>query len=390
MFSGLTVRLETEVAIVQQVLAFHDRIRTVLNEAPIVALDDEHAPSFLETVQSLAPRKSAWQVYDHCAAFTRLYGIYAQFVEDLVADYLVVLPKLFANYAGLPERITTQHRIGIAQILSKIGTNGPYRHLQETTIVQDLASAVRGDSPYKLLKDAFFLERQNYRLDALGRLFGSLGIEHLSTKLLENRFIQAVVNSKPEGFSVEKELSDFVQYRNIAAHSQVDQIVSVETVAGYGELLVALCKALGDIVEDEILHRQVKMGNYVQVGTVTETFSHGVIVVAQMAPGTLKLGEKLAVVYHGTVKIVLVESIRVNNITCLSVKSTAGGELGLKLSMRCRRESLLAKVAFPSGTPVATGERQPVSAEQEEEDQNQPNSDEIEDAQSEHAREEDI
>src|SRR5215472_3937881 len=124
MFSDLTERLRHEIRAIEDVATFADRVREWLGE-------NKEASEAIMDLWTAAPNRLVWQIYDHCAALTRLYAVYATFVEELATEYLGLLPTLYRQYDQLPEQILRQHRIGIAQILLKLGDAGPYRALRE-------------------------------------------------------------------------------------------------------------------------------------------------------------------------------------------------------------------------------------------------------------------
>ena len=351
MFSGLTTRLETEIGIVKRVLTLHEDIRSQLFDSQLSKPTDHGSSQVISSLSALTlsvPGKRAWQIYDHCAAFSRLYGVYAQFVEDLIGDYLRLLPVLYPDYVKLPERILSQHRVGVAQILGKLSSVGPYRHLDEAAIVTNLSSNLSGKIPYTLLKEAFFVERQNYRLEVLQRLFGSVGIENAAKKFLNSEFLRSFVSTRSESFSVDKELSDFVEYRNTAAHSQVDQIVAIDDIRNYADLIAASCRAMADVVEDEIIQRQAAVGSYDELGTAVESLQRGHIIVARLTNCTLRVGEKIAIIRADSAKAARITSIEINDIPCAAIIVKKGLEVGLGLSSKCKVGTTVAKVLPPS------------------------------------------
>ncbi len=188
MFSSFTNRLRAEVDTIKLVLDAHDTLRALVyprepSEVPPAApRAGEAAPptdleKHLDTIRSSGLSKPSWQVYDHCAAFTRLYAVYEQFVEDLASDYLRVMPDLYKQYADLPVNVRKQHRIGIGQILMKLGKDGPYKSLDEGSVVKGWSEGLAGNPRYTLLPDAFLIDPQNYRAEILAGLFRYLGIE---------------------------------------------------------------------------------------------------------------------------------------------------------------------------------------------------------------------
>jgi hypothetical protein len=98
MFSVITGNLAEQIDTLKKVLDTHDSLRALIfppvdvgGEGVIqAAAGNEHGPEivadnlFRKQIHNSAPTKSSWQVYDHCAVFTRLYAVYEQFIENLV------------------------------------------------------------------------------------------------------------------------------------------------------------------------------------------------------------------------------------------------------------------------------------------------------------------
>jgi hypothetical protein len=78
MFDGLTSTFQQDIATFKHVLEAHDCARATY-EAP---------PDLWAAVRASNLPKTIWHIYDHCAAFTRLYAIYATYVDELVEEYL--------------------------------------------------------------------------------------------------------------------------------------------------------------------------------------------------------------------------------------------------------------------------------------------------------------
>src|SRR5579863_4221125 len=106
MFSHLTSQLPADVETVQKVLVINDALRDLLiaRNAALAGLPTEPpagSDDLIQTVHALArllpgaPNKLDWQIYDHCAALTRLYSAYERYVDELVSEYVRLLPQLY-------------------------------------------------------------------------------------------------------------------------------------------------------------------------------------------------------------------------------------------------------------------------------------------------------
>ena len=163
-----------------------------------------------------------------------------------------MLPAVYSSYVDLPDSLRKQHRIGLGQILLKIGDDGPYRHLKENEIIADLAQGLAGAAKFKLVPDAFFIDRQNFRLDVLAKLFTNLGIDDSVRKLKAHPGLKKFMDEHGEDFDLSNYLAEFVSERNDVGHSQVENTVSVDQVSEVGEFIIIFCEAIAWLLETEI------------------------------------------------------------------------------------------------------------------------------------------
>ena len=188
MFSHLTDLLRQEIETVKQVLTANDWFRALpviitVASPPYVTCPAARPGSMgseclLANYMFAFPDTRDWRIYDHCAALTRLYSAYEQFVGSLVKEYLVLLPALYPAYADLPLALKKKHCAGVGHILKIMGSGKRYKRLLDKDIARDLAAGLIGCSPYTLLPEAFFAELNNLRFSVLCQLFLNLGCKH--------------------------------------------------------------------------------------------------------------------------------------------------------------------------------------------------------------------
>lgn len=325
MLDGLTERLHKDIQTFKNVLDAHDHARALYDEP---AKTHDHWTATRET----GVTKSDWHIYDHCAAFTRLYAIYATFVEELIETYLGILPSLYPSYDALPKSVTTQHRIGLSTILAKLGDGGGYSYLDEKTIIITLADGLNGNTPYRLLKPAFLPDRQNYRMEIIGRLLGYLGVSNAIQRLSNNRCLQEFLSTvKPGGTTVQNELDQFVRRRNEAAHSDVNTVVASEEVKRTAEFILLLGNALADILNYAITNRRFEMGHFPKLGTVEKTHQKGSVIISHVTPCVLRLGEQLVIVFNNNLELATITGLHLNDVSHEDVFLTEKRGLGIKL-----------------------------------------------------------
>ncbi len=121
------------------------------------------------------PDPTLWRVHDHCAAITRLYGIYERFVIQIVGDWLTLLPGLVPDYKSLDENVQTEHRKGVARVLQRLDS-AKFKHLTALEVVRGFYEAVSGSATYDLLPEAFAIREQNYRSEVLQEILTSVSV----------------------------------------------------------------------------------------------------------------------------------------------------------------------------------------------------------------------
>lgn len=343
MFSDAASQLRTDVETIKKVIDVHEVARGLF-------YGPTAAPDGWSSIRANAPEKIQWQTYDHCAAFTRLYAMYSAFVEDVVWLYLRLLPALYPNYRDLPEGVLKQHRLGCAHILQKLGESGRYGHLTELELVKTFASGVVGNSGYVLQRDAFFIDRQNYRLDALGRLLAYLGIEDGATRLSRHPKLLAFCEErKPEATSVQSELSEFVRIRNEAAHSQVDEIVSVAEFKDTADFVILLCECLSDVLDHSVVEQQVERKELPEIGSLIETYKEGGVGILKAKPNLLATGDWVVVVNKlKQCRLIQVLSIQVDDKPVEKVDCQDGQEIGLGFNAKVKKGLAVFKAVMLS------------------------------------------
>jgi hypothetical protein len=364
MFAHLTSQLESEVQTALQVLAINEAMRDLLisQHEFLSTLGSQLSAVTDETVRTVhmlgslvpdIPGKLDWQVYDHCAAVTRIYAVYERFVSDLVGEYVLMLPKLYGKYSDLPPPVSKQHRRGIGHILLRLGETGLYKNIEEEVVVAQLAAGLSGAAGYTLLTEAFFIDRQNLRLEALLRLFGSLGCENAG-QFIESHpaILDFMSKERTEGSSAEKELQTFIGYRNEAAHKKVENLLSKDETGAVGRFICALGYTLADLVKYEIYRRHVELKHYSVVCKIVETHYGGKIVVGIPDSGVnLKVGDEIIVWGEKVCRPATIESIQLEGTDIAETTGDGAREIGLRLSAKAPKVGELRRLIIPVVAP---------------------------------------
>lgn len=358
MFSGLLTELRADISATELVLSTHERFRDLIltggpQQTQGESVEVTTRPSvdcidaFSKHVGAL-PSRLDWQIYDHSAAVTRLYAAYERFVNDLVSAYVGMLPELYQNASDLPETIVINHRIGIGQILVKIGARKQYKDVQEAAAIRALSAGLGGGTHYNLIPEAFLVDRLNYRMETLAKIFGSLEFEEPAKQISNHpAVVEFMKTTRGESDTPQAELDGFVKYRNEAAHGIPEQILSPDEIKKMGQFLNALGKAIADMVNESVVKRHLHLGNSFTVATISEIHHDGTVVVAILRNESVAVGDELFVYDDRICRRAKVESLQVNDTDVMSVEGNAGREVGIRLSVRARHGADLRRLRLP-------------------------------------------
>src|SRR6267154_576404 len=345
MFSNLISRLHLDIRATKHVAELHEYARGLFYMDPPRAQDVGEKVDPWQPIRDRDPGKTKWQVYDHCASVTRIYAVYSIFVDELVSEYLRILPELYETYDQLPEAILNQHRTGFGQILLKLGGTGPYRHLREIDIISQLSHGLSGGRPYALLNDAFFVDRQNYRSDVLGKLLGYLGVTNVCSNIARHPNMKAFLSERiGDAATFESELNGFVKLRNEAAHGQVGQVLGISQFQAVADFLALLCEILAEMLTRALHTRKAILGQFVELGTVIEVHHSGKVAIVKMKPIAIVAGEEIVLFRDGNPRFDRVVSLQVEDIGSAQVVANDGQELGVALTQKCKVGDLLGRI----------------------------------------------
>lgn len=344
MFSSLLLRVSEEIETVKCALAACDLVRETL--FPAVADPEEckrEDNAFVTALRKCAPSAATWKVIDHCAAFTRLYAVYECFVFDLVKEWLRLLPELYRTYEALPPGVKDGHRTGVAEILARLGGDR-YAHLSEEAIIRGIYRGLSNAGSYDLLSDAFLIDDQNLRRDALSKLMSRVGIpdswKWVSEHYLTQRFMLEV---RGDTETPESELRSFVQYRNEAAHGVVASVLGREEIGKIAEFVGILCTVLAELVSSRIVSRRVEIGTAAIIGQVIRQFRDNVIGVKTVAT-TLAVGDEVYAVRSNGCYAAQLLSIEVKHRGFLELRARDGEEVGMRLTLPVKAGAKLVKL----------------------------------------------
>ncbi|MEA5555293.1 MAE_28990/MAE_18760 family HEPN-like nuclease [Nodularia spumigena CH309] len=294
------------------------------------------------------PKAREWRIYDQCAVLTRLYAIYERFVEELISDWLILLPGLYPCYSDLEKTIRTTHQLGVGRLLTELNKSR-YERLTVKKVMQGLFDGTTGEKKYELLPDAFLIHEQNLRRETLERLCANAGISNAWAWVEKHRSIKYFLEEiRGDQNSAEGELNEFISYRNDAAHGFPDEVLGASTLLELCDFVDALSQALAELVTYQVIKRKESIGQIREIGKITEWFKKSNAGVAKVGEIKLSVGNNLFLVSEQTscCYLVAINSIQIDGISVNDLQTTTGMEVGLKFDLSAKEGLRLYQLEF--------------------------------------------
>jgi hypothetical protein len=336
MFVELGARAASEISTIRAALKVSESVRKLLAE-------NNGDAKRLQTRLPSPPELPDWRIYDHCAALTRLYSVFAAFVEDLLEEWLLFLSRSTPKYQDLEERVRNQHRDGVGRILLQI-QHKRYRALTTAQIISGLHNGLNDGNPYELLPQAYFSHDRNYGPEILETIFRGAGVDRITQWFDRHRFVRSfIVNIKGDSTTYDAELKNFLEYRNDAAHGRVDNFLGTEALLQTTDFIGAIIGALVERILEASCKLREERGETLDCGSITEVFTKAHAVVVKVANVTLRKGEPLILRGECFCRLSTINSIQIDGNDVEAASSGNATEVGLALGDDVRKGLRLCK-----------------------------------------------
>jgi hypothetical protein len=348
MFEGLLKNLNDDINTVRSIINISEKLREIIADNPSQLNTED-----LKYIQANAPLGDKWRVNDHCSSITRLYAIYENFVENLVRDWIILLPQLYSCYQGLPESVRNQHKTGCATLLGNEYKRNRFDSLDEKDIIKNLFDTeYENTSRYNLTSAAFLLHEANLRKEQLTQLLANAGISaNDSWQWIENHKEVKIFIDNNDKRSVEKELKNFIELRNNSAHGKVDTVLNANDLLKLCDFVEVICQAISELVLYCFVSRKIEIGKLQKIGKVVNWYQQQQacrVKILDEPPALnkrLEIGKKVFLVSEN-LKIcqeAIVESIQINKNgknsprKRITIREITGYEIGLKFDKEGKR-----------------------------------------------------
>lgn len=340
MFQKLLSKAKNNIVTVRSIIKTNENLRRIIssNIDKQLKKSDDYL-KLLKEIKQDVPEMTEWRIYDHCAAVTKLYAIYENFVEDLIRDWLSLLPQLYSNYIDLDERIRNTHKVGVARLLLDLNKNR-YEHLAIEDVVNSLYLGINNKTNYELLPDAFLFHEQNLRREILDKLLADAGILNSWTWINKHKSIKNFVEEVRGSLNTaEGELNELISYRNEAAHGGlIDDFLRSNALLELCDFIESLCQSLNDLFMYQVIEQKLKNGEATRIGKITEWFKKPEAGVAKVNNATLHVKCNLYLVNQNLswCQSAIINSIEVDDNSVKEINVDSEIEVGLKFNVDAR------------------------------------------------------
>lgn len=335
MHTALLDRSIEAIGAVRKHISFSANLRS-LTAAPSVDFKAEDGEECLNLSEVLneAPDATNWKVIDHCSAVTRVYAIFESFVLQALREYLAFLSGAY-TLSALGVEFRAKYTRGIGQILLDQDKQR-YQRLDVGSVLSAANDAMGGKAGYQLQPEALLRAEQNLRMPELQRLFGQCGLTGLEPWIIAHNSMKAFFAEQSRlSETPASELKQIVEYRNEAAHGEVDDVLGADVLVEFTHFFEALCRSIVDFIQYDTLRRAKETGHACVVGVISERFSEDIIV-AKVTNATLAVDDALYIFGKGLTMMAEVKSIRLNDADMQTVAITTETEVGLRIGIRAK------------------------------------------------------
>ena len=252
---------------VKQLLTFLDEAETINALAGASIPNDKSAERsdvwpYLARLQS---SKINRKVQTYVSGIILLYGLFEQYVEEVLIAYLEELESTISRFDDIPERIRESHTNLSAQLLLNRDLDKYRDRCNEVEIVRRMRSCL-DDGPFQLNALAFTDHKSNFRIKSLSQFFDPAGISGMPTRMKRtpafmkynaSRFPSRRVDSLPDKVVFE-DLDDLAWRRNVVAHRWPDDTLSIEMMKERTEFICVLGECIYEVLRQSALPHIVK------------------------------------------------------------------------------------------------------------------------------------
>ena len=291
--------------------------------------------------------------FDYNAIIVSLYGLFEQFIEEIIGEYSTNLQRSCQTYADLPERLRKAHSEMTVELLPRLEHNRYKGRLQIQQVIANMHSCLSGDQAYSLNLEALRQHSANFRADVLGKMLKRLGIEQVLIKLpkydpFKSYLSRTFPNQRLQGLTPEAiyaPLDDLAERRNDVAHGVTSDILSLEIMIDRVNFLLALGRSLATLVDEETVAFDANAIG-LMLGKPINVFNNSIVCIELRNQGIRK-GDTLVMVdpkWPNPCLFGQILELQVESVSCEYVPPAPSVNVGCRVDFRATRESRYALI----------------------------------------------
>lgn len=251
---------------ISQLLAFLDDVEIVN------ALADTELPLEVESGETLRSRLASLRanqvnrrVQSYASAVVLLYGLFEQYVEEVLMAYLDELSTIIRDPDDIPEKIRESHTNLSAQLLLNRDLEKYRDRFREIDVIQRMHSCASG-GPFLLNALAFTDHRSNFRQGPLNEFFVAAGISNMLGEIKHSaafrqytskRFADETV-AELDTSVVFEDLDDLAWRRNVVSHGWPDDLLSIDMMRQRAGFVRVIGESIYEVLRQSLLPYMVK------------------------------------------------------------------------------------------------------------------------------------
>lgn len=280
----------------------------------------------------------------HTAIVVSAYGSYEQFVEATIQQYVARVERMCPKFADLPDAFRINHSRLSYQLIAKLGHSRYTGVVSEASVIANLHSCLTPPGPYRLNYDAIVMHETNLWSTTLAEKLAQIGVEKALKKIRDQGVYSAYLTRKlgtassaASHESAFRELDELIQWRNEAAHGDVQNTLSVDLLMAILDYLDILAAAIAEVLRIEVWRHQYKTDG-IPLGQPVAVFRNEIVCI-ELDRQRVRVGDVMVALPQGKkdpVSASRILEIQISNRAILSTPSRRSLKIGCKVAFHAK------------------------------------------------------
>ena len=221
------------------------------------------------------------KTYEYSSITISLYSVIEQFIENTVAEHLRKVSHHVNTPSELNDNILKKHTELSINLLGKLNHQKYRDTLTDRGIIKNLHYVISNKEKFDINIEAFTHHDANFREDQINKIFRSIGIDNIIDRAKKHPiYIQAISDWKinhPTEDDNELIIDDIAERRNDIAHSQPDNLLTLERLLAYADYVAIIGNAISHIMMSEFVFLFCSEENLITVGKPIEIYNNRIV-----------------------------------------------------------------------------------------------------------------